>query len=75
MLLTTIILQKTNHSQMSITCINDPTVSKTRNHNLFFKLGLSLVSSSVWAVVLKRGDEGTWNISEYSIASQNDDMP
>ena len=75
MLLTTIILQKTYHSQMSITCINDPTVSKTRNHNLFFEFGLSLVSSSVWAVVLKRGDEGTWNISEYSIASQNDVMP
>ena len=62
---------------MSIIYINDPTVSKTsRNHNLFkFKVGLGLVNSSVWAVVLQRRDEGTWNISEYSIASQNDDMP
>ena len=76
MLVTTIILQKTYHSQMSITCINDQTVSKTRNHKLFkFKFGLSLVNSSVWAVVLKRRGEGTWNISEYSIPSQNDDMP
>ena len=75
--LTTIVLQKTYHSKMSITYINDPTVSKTsRNHNLFkFKVGLGLVNSSVWAVVLNRRDEGTWNISEYSIASQNDDMP
>ena len=77
MLLTTIILQKTYHSQMSITCIKDTTVSKTsRHHNLFkFKFGLSLVNNSGWAVVLQRRDEGTWNISEYSIASQNDDMP
>ena len=62
---------------MSITCINDPTVSKTsRNHNLFkFKFGLSSVNSSVLAVVLNKRDEGTWNISEYSIASQNDDKP
>ena len=33
------------------------------------------MNSNVWAVVLNRRDEGSWNISEYSIASQNDDMP
>ena len=48
----------------------------SRNYNLFkFKFGLNLVNSNVWAVVLNRRDEGSWNISEYSIASQNDDMP
>ena len=49
---------------------------------LLKKFGLSSIflvndvfQSSVWAVVLNRRDEGSWNISEYSIASQNDDMP
>ena len=47
-----------------------------RYHNLFiFKFELILVNSSVLAVVFNKRDEGTWNISEYSIASQNDDMP